>query len=430
MSHDASSLPAAGRACVRAGNPAPAGGCDAFLQLQDELVDVQHRYDAVVANLEREVRVLQRMEPLGELVSGIAHDFNNLLAVILGSSNLLLDSLPEESVERRDAECIREAAEQASWLTKQLLMFVRREAAEPTVLELNGVIERTERMLRRVVGEEIELAVSLDHGAGWVRAADGEIEQVVMNLVANARDAIEGCGRISIRTRWVPASRRGTDGGCSDGFTELSVADTGCGMPPEIIAQAFEPFFTTKARGQGTGLGLSTCAAIVRRIGGQIRADSKRGRGTVITITLPTVNPASDASTTAYAVRTAPGHETILVIEDDERVAVLVSRILERAGYRVLAARSGQDALRLCEERAGAIDLVLSDVVVPDLNGPEVVRRMRESSVHAKVLFMSGHTNHRLLQDGVLHAANGFIQKPFGPQALARKVRDILDAPA
>jgi len=401
--------------------------CARSAQLEREYAESRRRHEALVARLEEQIGHLQRMEPLGELVSGISHDFNNLLAVILGEANLLLESLPDGAAERKDAECILEAAEQASWLTKQLLTYVRRESAEPTVLDLNAVVERTDKMLRRVIGEEIDLALSLGSDAGGIRAGAGDLEQVLMNLAANARDAIEGRGRISIRTRRL---RRSTDAGGAgpDDRVELSFSDTGRGMPAEIARKAFEPFFTTKALGKGTGLGLSTCAAIVRRIGGQILADSEPGRGTVITVVLPRIGRPAETACALPDAALPSGHETILVIEDDERVGALVSRILQRAGYRVLAASSGEEALRIGRNGAGPIDLILSDVVVPDISGPEIVNRLRETSSETRALFMSGHANHTLLQDGVLQAAAGFIQKPFAAQALARKVRDVLDA--
>ena len=369
--------------------------------------------------LEEEMRQLQKMDAVGQFTGGIAHDFNNLLAVILANNTMLLDALPDDDPRRPDALGILDAAERAAALTRQLLAFSRRHAYDPQVVDLNAIVERTEGMLRRLLGEDVELSIALTRGLPGVQAAGGQIEQVVMNLAVNARDAMPGGGKLSIGT----AMR--------DAQVMLIVGDTGCGMDADTRHRAFDPFFTTKATGQGTGLGLSTCAGIVKQMGGHIGVDSEPGQGTVVTISLPAIERRQDPAARTSRRPPAPsdaGTETILLVEDDDLVRRLVHQSLERLGYRVLDASNGQEALAVIQSSPSPIDLVLSDVVMPDLSGTELVTRVQARSAATKALFMSGHIDHVLLRDGALEAGSHFIQKPFMPQALARKIREVLDA--
>ena len=383
--------------------------------------------------LEAQVQHLQRMETIGQFTGGIAHDFNNLLAVILGNDSFLINSLPEGDPRRADAEAIRDAAERAALLTGRLLTFSRRQPSYVTVLNLNTLIEGIEKLLRRVLTEDIEFSMTLAQDVGNVRADATQIEHVILNLVVNARDAMPRGGRLSITTARVEpdeedasASHRHAIRGA---HVRLTVGDSGGGMNAETKRRVFEPFFTTKENGEGTGLGLSTGYAIVKHMGGQIRVDSELGRGSVFSVDLPSVDLEVATVTRRVATADRTGTETILLVEDDDRLRVLVHRVLDRLGYRVLPARDGREALALSQSHEGALDLILSDVIIPDLNGVEIVKRVQDRFSHARALFMSGHTNHALLHDGTLRNGSHFIQKPFMPDALARKVRDVLDGP-
>ena len=383
--------------------------------------------------LEAQNRQLQKMEMVGQFAGGIAHDFNNLLTVILGNDNFLIDALPEGDPRRADAEAIFEAAERAALLTRQLLTFSRRQSFDTRVLNLNTLIEGVEKMLRRVLTEDIDFSMALTQGVGNVRADAGQIEQVIMNLVINARDAMPHGGQLSIKTAQVELGEqdvapraphlpavRGT-------YVMLTVSDTGSGMDAETTRRMFEPFFTTKENGKGTGLGLSTCSAIVKQIGGHLWADSEPGQGSVFTVYLPSVDLVAAATSKRVVTANLGGTETILVVEDDDRLRTLVHRVLDRLGYRVLGARDGQEALAVSRSHEGVLDLILSDVIVPDLSGVEIVNRVQGRFKDAKALFMSGHTNHALLDDGLLQNGTHFIQKPFMPEALAKKLREALD---
>lgn len=368
--------------------------------------------------LEDQVRQLQKTEAVGQFTGGIAHDFNNLLAVILANDTLLLDGLPAGDPRRADAEGIMDAANRAAELTKQLLAFTRQHTFEPRVIDLNGIVAGAEKMLRRVIGEDIDLALTLAADLGHVRADVGLMEQVLVNLVLNARDAMPEGGKLSIQTSAAPAGR-----------VRLTVSDTGCGMDPETKRRVFEPFFTTKVCGKGTGLGLSTCHGIVTQADGTISVDSEPGRGTVFEVLLPSVSGETTAATPhAIALDDYAGTETVLVVEDEAGVRTLVHRMLSRLGYHVLCARDGQEALAMLHSSDGPIDLVLCDVVMPDVAGPDIVSRVQARSTKTRALFMSGHTTHSLVQNGSLQQGHEFIHKPFMPSALARKVREVLDA--
>jgi PAS domain S-box-containing protein len=383
--------------------------------------------------LEEQVRQLQKMDAVGQFTGGIAHDFNNLLAVILANDTLLLDALPGDDPRRAEALGILAAAEKAAALTQQLLAFTRRHAYDPRVVDVNAIVAGIERLLRRVIDDDIELSIVLADGLDGVKADPSQLEQIIMNLAINARDAMPAGGKLSIETAHVDVGREYGAGHVSavhGAHVMLSVSDTGCGMDADTRRRAFDPFFTTKAPGEGTGLGLTTCAGIVKQMGGHIRVDSEPGCGTVVTVLVPRIDRGRDAKPEAER-RNADrdgGSETILVVEDDPQVRGLVCRTLERLGYRVLSAATGQDALAIACSDSAHVDLVLSDVVVPDLSGMEIVSRVQGRSRCTKALFMSGHIDHVLLRDGALQAGSHFIQKPFMPQALGRKIREVLDA--
>lgn len=394
-----------GRAVVR-------GGPDA------SIVDAIFTDITTQKGLEDQVRRAQKLATVGEFTGGIAHDFNNLLAVILASATMLLDALPEGDSRRADADGIVDAANRAAELTKQLLAFTTAHTFEPRVLELNDVVRGAEKMLRRVLSEDVVLSMTLADGLGRVRADVGLIEQVLMNLVVNAADAMPDGGTLSIETS-AAAGRR----------TQLTVSDTGCGMDGDTRRRVFEPFFTTKGRAGGTGLGLSTCLAVVKQAGGSMHVFSEPGRGSAFEVLLPGVS--EDISAALPAPGPSPdcaGTEHILVVEDEAGVRSLVRRLLTRLGYHVTCARDGQEAFAILHSVERPFDLILCDVVMPDLAGPDVVARVQARSPQTRALFMSGHTTHSLVQDGTLREGYAFIRKPFTGSALGNKVREVLDA--
>jgi two-component system, cell cycle sensor histidine kinase and response regulator CckA len=382
--------------------------------------------------LEESLRQSQKMEALGQLTGGIAHDFNNILTIIVANSHLLLDDFGQSDPRREDVEQIRIAAERAAGLTRQLLAFSRRQVLEPTIVDLNVTVGDLEKMLQRLIGEDIELSFIPGSELGAVLADVGQIEQVVMNLVVNARDAMPNGGKLSIETSNVELDEDDLAHHAEPSpgrYVMLAISDNGSGMDDETKRRLFEPFFTTKPRGKGTGLGLSTCYGIARQSGGTILVHSEVGRGTVFKVYLPRVDgrpePVRPQQT---ATSELDGTETILLVEDDERVRTSIGRILSVYGYRVLNARHGNEAIAVAKRRDARIHLVLSDVVIPGLSGPDAVNEVRKLWPEAKVLFMSGYTDHAIFRDGGLRAGMSFIQKPFAPKALARKIRTILDA--
>jgi two-component system, cell cycle sensor histidine kinase and response regulator CckA len=382
--------------------------------------------------LEESLRQAQKMEAIGQLSGGIAHDFNNILATIIASSHFLLADLSASDPRREDAEQIKLAAERAAALTRQLLAFSRRQILAPTVLDLNATVAGIEKMLRRFIGEDIELAIVPGAELGSVRADPSQIEQVVMNLVVNARDAMPKGGKLSIETTNVSVGEPDVhdQGAIPAGeYVMLAVSDTGCGMDGETKRRLFEPFFTTKERGRGTGLGLSTCYGIVKQSGGTIWAYSEPGHGAVFKVCLPRVDaqPTSPRPARRYTDTDLRGSETIVVIEDDDRVRAAVVRILAPLGYKVVTAANGAEAMSVAALYEGKVDLVVSDVVVPGVSGPEAVAEVRRMSPRAKALFMSGYTDHAILRDGVLQSGVNFIQKPFAPEVLLTRIREVLD---
>ena len=383
--------------------------------------------------LEEQLQHSQRMEAVGRLAGGIAHDFNNVLTAVLGSIELLLLDAPPDRPHREELDIIRDAATRAKDLIRQLLAFSARQVLQPMVIDLNHLVKDVAKMLRRLIGEDVALETTLAPGLGAVRVDTGQIEQVLVNLAVNARDAMPQGGRLAIATgnveldgtraspaATVPAGR----------YVLLQISDTGVGMDAPVQAHVFEPFFTTKPRGKGTGLGLATVYGIVRQSGGHITVESALGQGATFRIYLPRVEAPLDAARGPSPVGApAAGNETILVAEDERLVRVLAQKVLERAGYRVVVAVGGADALALAERHAGPIHLLLTDVVMPEMNGRELARRLAALRPGLRVLYMSGYADEAVAQHGVLDPGTAFLQKPFTPEGLAKKVRGVLDEP-
>ena len=381
--------------------------------------------------LEHQLRQSQKLEAVGQLAGGVAHDFNNLLTVITGYGESLLADLEGEPQEAAKEVCM--AAERASALTQQLLAFSRQQFLQPRILDLNAVVRELERMLRRLIGEDVECELSLDPSLGRAMADAGQIQQIVMNLSVNARDAMPQGGHLTVQTYEVdsfPEYAGVALGSDPVRYVCLSVTDDGCGMDPETRARIFEPFFTTKDAGRGTGLGLSTVYGIVKQSDGEIRVRSSLGHGTTVEIFLPRVDDSEEPAATDSAGSEAEhrGSETILVVEDEELVRRMTRRALERFGYRILEAREGVEALAIARRHEGDLDLVLTDVVMPQMGGVELVERLREEWPTIRVLFMSGYAHRAGWNGAVLPAGAALLEKPFGPREVARKVRETLDA--
>ena len=371
------------------------------------------------------------MEAIGQLAGGVAHDFNNLLTVIAGNVELLAATLGVNDPRAQHVQDIRDAADRASALTRQLLAFSRRQVLAPRRLDLNDIVAGVEKMLRRLIGEHIVLEVTLAGSLPPVKVDPSQLEQALINLALNARDAMPAGGRLEIRTGVVALDERACAGRRDrrpGTYCQLSVRDTGCGIPPDVLEHVFEPFFTTKGVGQGTGLGLSSVYGLVTQSGGFVDVTSEVGVGTTFHIALPASGD-DDAGEAARNVLSAPrsGEETILVVEDDPAVRRITRLVLERRGYDVREASSAAEALELA---AGLphVHLVVSDVVMPGMSGPDLVRRLQGRWPRVRVLFMSGYIDDAVTRHGVLGLGSGFLQKPFSAEALAEKVREILDA--
>ncbi len=381
--------------------------------------------------LEEELRQAQKMEAVGRLAGGIAHDFNNLLTVILGYCNILLSRVETFDPNHRKLCDIRDAGEKAADLTRQLLIFSRKQVLEPKVVNLAAMVQDTDRMLRRVLGEDVEVATIIEGNPGQVRIDPGQAQQVLMNLVVNARDAMPRGGKLTIELRNA-SLEPGTEkhyGIPAGDYVALAVTDTGVGMNEDVKQHLFEPFFTTKDADQGTGLGLSTVYGIVKQSGGHIWLYSELGAGTTFKIFLPRVDQAPDPIAAPADLKLSTGSETVLVVENDDRIRTLVEEILTSAGYTVVVAGSGEEALRLCEQTKKPIELLLTDVVLPKMNGREIADRISQRRPKTKVLFMSGYTGNAMIHRDVLSQPKmEFLQKPFTPQALCRKVREVLDS--
>ncbi|AWM39442.1 Blue-light-activated protein [Gemmata obscuriglobus] len=400
-------------------------GGDRVTQFVGVLTDVTQR-----RALEEQFRQAQKMEAIGQLAGGIAHDFNNLLTVINGFSELTLRQLPTDDPCQPLVTEIRDAGERATRLTRKLLTFSRKEVVEPVVLDLNATVDGARGMLRWLLGEGVRLVVKSDPRLDRVRADAGHVEQVILNLAVNARDAMPHGGTLTVGTANVTSDGPSGPGRVPAGrYVRLSVADTGVGMTEEIQAKIFEPFFTTKAIGQGTGLGLSTVYGIVQQTGGHIRVTSAPGRGATFEVYFPSAgrDPADAQAAHAAEPGGPTGRGTVLVVEDDDRVRRLARIALQRFGYTVLDAPSAEEALRVCERPEPPIDLLLTDVVMPGMGGrelAEVVARLRPG---IKVLYVSGYADDAVVRHGVLRAEVAFLQKPFTPAALAEKVRSVLE---
>ena len=391
------------------------------------------RTGEVLRETEAQLRQAQRMEAVGRLAGGMAHDFNNLLTVIRGYSDLLLSRLGSTDAMRKDTEEIKKAADRATGLTRQLLAFSRRQFVETKVFDLNALVANMDGMLRRLIGEDmVELSTELDASTGSIKADPGQIEQVIMNLVVNARDAMPKGGRLTVETRNVTIGEEvGLDAvGVPPGsYVLLLVRDNGHGMDAEIRSHLFEPFFTTKETGKGTGLGLSTAYGIVKQSGGYITVESGPGLGATFRIYFPWVEhmaPEMVAGVDAAGGST-PGRETILLVEDEPAVRGLVYETLRLQGYTVLAARHGIEALLTSAKYGGPIHLLLTDVVMPQMSGPEVAEKILTVRPAIKVLYMSGYPDHPVFDQGGVSRQTGFLQKPFSPPVLAQKVREVLD---
>jgi nitrogen-specific signal transduction histidine kinase len=383
--------------------------------------------------LEAQLRQAQKMEAVGRLAGGIAHDFNNLLTAITGYADLALSDLREGDPMRQDMEEILRAAHRAAELTRQLLAFSRQQVLAPRVLDLNEVVQSVDKMLRRLVGEDVELLSVLAPGLGHVKADPGQLEQVIVNLAVNARDAMPTGGKLTIETAdaelaetrvrdlaAVPAGR----------YVMLAITDSGTGMDEETKARIFEPFFTTKEQGKGTGLGLATVYGIVKQSGGFIWLYSEPGHGTTFKIYLPRVEGAADALAPPVGTVEVPrGTETVLIVEDEEAVRALAKTALTRKGYRVLEAANGGEALLRCESEQAPIHLLVTDVVMPGLGGADLAQRLAPLRPDMKVLFISGYADRAAARHGTIQPGAAYLEKPFSLEALARKVREVLDRP-
>jgi PAS domain S-box-containing protein len=400
--------------------------------LQGYLLDITAEKESAEerARLEEQLRQSQRMEAVGRLAGGIAHDFNNLLTAIQGYSDLALARLGESDELRHELDEIRRAADRAAQLTRQLLAFGRRQMLQPKVVDLNAIVSDMESMLRRLIGEDVELITELDPALGTVRADPSQLQQVLMNLVVNARDAMPRGGRLTVET-WNAEITRGTTRERVElepgEYAILSVSDTGDGMAPEVRERIFEPFFTTKEAGDGSGLGLATVYGIVKQSGGYIWVDSAPGEGANFRIYLPLDGRPVEEPVERTDPEPVPsrGAETVLLAEDEESVRTMVRRVLEEQGYTVLAAASGREALDLARGHAGAIDLVLTDMVMPGMDGGELIEAVRRMRPTVRSICMSGYAEGSVRPETL--GRTTFLQKPFSPAALMRLVRQVLE---
>jgi PAS domain S-box-containing protein len=384
--------------------------------------------------MEGQLRQSQRMEAIGKLAGGVAHDFNNLLAVILGSADVVLDKLPADHPSRRKLELIRQAGSSAADLTRQLLAFSRQQMLQPRLLDLKDILKRTQVLLARLIGENIQFTISLEPSLGQVKADPGQIEQVLLNLAVNARDAMPQGGRLRIEARNVELDDSYKDAHqpvVPGRYVMLAVEDTGSGMDRDTQSRIFDPFFTTKELGKGTGLGLATVYGIVKQSAGYIWVYSELSKGTIFRVYLPRVDestrPVEQKEPDSLISR---GCETILLVEDSDSLRELAQEYLESVGYNVLKAASGKEALQQAREFNGTIHLLLTDVVMPEMSGPELASQMASLRPGIKVIFTSGYTDDTVARQGALDPGVTFIQKPYRPKALARKIREVLGEPA
>ena len=399
----------------------------------DERLERRRAEDALRVS-EKQFRQAQKMEAVGRLAGGLAHDFNNLLTVIMGHSQVLMGELPSDNPIRAKIEEMQKAGERAASLIRQLMAFSRKQPLEPKILPLNSVVGNVESMLRRLIGEDIQLVIRPDPFNGHVKADPGQLEQVLMNLVVNARDAMPNGGLLAIETSQTELARTpmhhlhplplGQ-------YVKLTVTDTGCGMNADVLAHLFEPFFTTKEEHKGTGLGLSTVFGIVTTCGGGIDVWSQVGHGTTFDLYFPRVNPqAPTANATAPQGRLRQGSETILLVEDDSGVRNLVRHELVKTGYQVIEAKNGVEACLTATQQSYHVDLLLTDVVMPGMNGRELAQHLSVIKPNLRVLFMSGYLDDISVNSGMDPHRTTFLQKPFTPDLLLRTVRALLDSSA
>jgi signal transduction histidine kinase/CheY-like chemotaxis protein len=383
--------------------------------------------------LEAQLRQAQKMEAVGRLAGGIAHDFNNLLAVIMGHSDLIKNVLRKGDGLAHDVEQIRRASERAASLTRQLLAFSRRQFLQPQVIDVNTLVGNLATMLRRLIGEDIPLELRLDPAAGRVSVDPGQLEQVVMNLTVNARDAMPQGGQLTLETGPAMLDQAfvtAHPGSSTGAHVRLSIRDNGCGMSPDVLSHLFEPFFTTKEPGRGTGLGLSTVYGIVKQHRGYIDVQSEPGQGSIFAVYLPRVDAKPAPERTAARERLMPGGRgTVLFVEDEVALRNLMHRVLAKGGYTVLAAGDGLEALALVEGHPGRIDLVVTDVVMPRMSGPELATRLRSRDPGIRLLYVSGYTADQLHSQTDLGEDATLLAKPFTSDGLLRKVREVLDRP-
>jgi two-component system, cell cycle sensor histidine kinase and response regulator CckA len=409
-----------------------------FTQVNDDLrkqIAERERAEEALRRSEEELRQSQKMEAIGRLAGGIAHDFNNLLSIILSYSAMMMDSLSPADPLRADAEQIAIAGQRARDLTRQLLAFSRRQLMRPEVLDLAEIVRGLEPMLRRVLGEDIELTISLGQPTSMIKADPGQLQQIIMNLVVNARDAMPEGGKLWIETadfELGEGNMRGHASATPGPHVVLTVSDTGVGLDEETRARIFEPFFTTKPKGKGTGLGLSTVLGIVQQSGGHVIVESTPGHGAAFRMFLPRTSEARTAPLPVREPRPAMrtrGSETILLVEDEGQLRVLARDILRGAGYQVFDAPNAAEAIKSSLRHAGPIHLLVTDVVMPHLGGRELARRLGAERPRMRVLYMSGYTDDAIVQHGIVDPSIAFLPKPITPDTLLGKVRETLDAP-
>jgi PAS domain S-box-containing protein len=397
------------------------------------LLDItdRKRAEQEMKALEEQLLQSQKMEAIGRLAGGIAHDFNNILTIIKGYSQLSLSELKEGHPLRENLEAINKSTDRATDLIRKILAFSRRQVMEMKVLDLNTLLMDLDKLLRRVIGEDIELVAVLAEDLGRVKVDPGQIEQVILNMAVNAKDAMPNGGKLTIETANAEldeAYARSHLAVIPGRYVMLSMSDTGVGMSPEVKERIFEPFYTTKEKSKGTGLGLSTVYGIVKQSGGNIWVYSELGQGTTFKIYLPREEePLEEVREKVVKEELSRGSETVLVVEDEEELRKLAVRFLEKQGYKVLEASQGDEALFICGQHEEPIHLLVTDVVMPGMSGRELSERLTSLCPEIKILYMSGHTNGAIFHHGVLEPGVNFLQKPFTPEALARKVREVLE---